>query len=184
MDPQVFYLLHSMPEPALFGLDLHTIIGMVIHLISVIVLFIFLRKLLHKPVANFLKKREERIEGDLQFAEEEKSMAKALKIEYEQKVKDIEREKSEVLEAARKVAAERAKESEAAAKSEAETIKARALKEVELEQERAKAEVKKAIIDCSSVMVAKFLTKAIDADTQEQLFNETMAELEELAWHN
>ena len=185
MGPQLFFnLLQSVPQERLFGLDGHTLIGIIIQLASVIVLFVILKKLLHKPVTDFLKKREDRIEGDLQLAENEKVKANQFKLEYEQKVKDIAREREEILDAARKVAAERAKETEAAARSEAETIKTRALKDVELEQERAKAEVKQAIIECSSAMVSKFLTRAIDAEMQEKLFNETMAELEDVAWHN
>ena len=44
--------------------------------------------------------------------------------------------------------------------------------------------MKQAVIDISSLMVTKFLTRTIDADAHEQLFKETMAELEEMAWHN
>ena len=184
MNPQIIYLLQSVPQERLFGLDSQTLIAVVIQLITIIVLFVVLKLLLHKPVAKFLKNREDRIEGDLQYAEEEKTKANQLKIEYEQKIKDIELEKIELLDAAKKIADEKARETETAAKTEAETIKARALKEVEIEHERAKAEVKKVIIDCSSAMVAKFLARTIDAETHEQLFNETMAELEEVAWHN
>ena len=184
MNPQIFYLLQSAPQEALFRLDVHTVISFIIQIVSVIVLFIVLKKLLHEPITNFLKSREERIEGDLQNAEDEKTKANALRLEYEQKVKEIEREKEEVLGEARRMATDRAKEVEMAAKSEAETIRARAQKDIELEQERAKAEVKKAIIECSSTMVAKFLARTIDAETQEQLFNETMAELEDVVWHS
>ena len=184
MNPQIFSLLTSMPEEALFRLDSHTIVSMVIQLISIIILFVILKKVLHKPVGDFLKKREERIEGDLQYAEDEKVKASKLKIEYEQKITDIEREKNEILDAARKLAADRTKESEAVAKTEAETIKARALKEIALEEERAKSEMKQAVIDVSSLMVAKFMARTIDAATHEKLFDETMAELEEMAWHN
>lgn len=184
MNPQMSFLLQSAPQEALFRLDIHTVISFGIQIVSVAVLFIVLTKLLHKPVTEFLKKREERIENDLQNAEDEKAKAGALRIEYETKVREIEREKEEVLSEARRSSAERAKEIEAAAKSEADSIRARAQKDLELEQERAKAEVKQAIIDCSSVMVAKFLTRTMDAELQEQLFNETVAELEDVAWHN
>ena len=184
MNPQLFYLLTTVPQERLFGLDGQTIVSFVIQLISVVVLFVVLKKLLHKPVGDFLKKREDRIEGDLAFVEDEKTKATKFKLEYEQKLKDIEQEKNEILDAARKLASDRAKESENAAKVEAETIRARAIKDIELEQERAKAEVKRAVIETSSVMVAKILKRSIDEKVHEELFNETMAELEEVAWHN
>ena len=185
MSPQFFnILMATQPEPQLFGINMQTLVVAAIQLVIVVILFIVLKKLLHKPVSDFLKKREDRIAGDLQYADDEKAKANALKLEYEQKVKEIDREKAEVLDAARKQAEDRTKEAEAVARSEADAIRARAQKDIELEQERAKAEVKQAIIECSSTMVAKFLTRTIDAEMQEQLFNETMAELEDVAWHN
>ena len=184
MNPQVFNILTSVPEEALFRLDSHTLVGFAIQLISIIILFVILKKLLHKPVGDFLKKREDRIEKDLQYAEDEKVKVNSLKLEYEQKIREIEREKEEVLSDARKLASDRAKEIEATAKSEADSMRTRAQKDIELEQERSKAEVKTAIVECSSAMVAKFLARSIDAETQEKLFNETMAELEDVAWHS
>ena len=184
MDPQFVYLLQAMPEPQLFGLNVQTLIVAAIQLASVFILFIILRKLLHKPVGDFLRKRAERIEGDLKYAEDEKASANKFKLEYEQKVKDIEREKAEILDSARKIAEDRKKESEAVAKAEADSIKARAQKEISLEQERAKAEVKQAIIETSSLMASKFLARAMDSDLQDKLFDEAMAELEDVAWHS
>jgi len=183
VNPQMLLLLAA--EGYVFpGIGMMTVIQAVAQLFSVVVLFVILRKLLHKPIGDFLRKRAERIENDLKYAEDEKASANALKAEYEQKLKDIELEKAGILETARKLASEKAKESEAAAKTEAEVIRTRALKDIELEQERAKSELKDAVISISSVMAAKFLEKAIDEATHEQLFNETMAELEGLAWHN
>jgi F-type H+-transporting ATPase subunit b len=173
-----------MPPGRLFGLDDQTLIQIVAHIFNITLFVILLRWLLYKPVREFLKKREERIKGDIDFAEAEKAKANELKLQYEQEVKEIDNEKYEILESARKLAVEKSKESEVAAKAEADAIKARALKEIEMEQDRVKDEVKKTVIDVSTVMVAKFLSGAIDEEAQNRLFDETMAELEEIAWHN
>jgi F0F1-type ATP synthase membrane subunit b/b' len=53
-----------------------------------------------------------------------------------------------------------------------------------MERERAADEMKKSVIEISSAIAAKFLTKSIDADEHEKLFNETLAELEGIAWHS
>jgi F-type H+-transporting ATPase subunit b len=168
----------------MFGIDAQTLVQMGIHFLNIAILAYVLRRLLYKPVTEFLKKREERIKGEIDFAEQEKSKAIELKLKYEQMVKDINDEKYEILEAARKLAADKSKESDAAAKVEAEAIKSRAFKEIEMAQENAKDEVKKAVIDVSALMVSKFVARTMDDETQEQLFNETMAELEGIAWHN
>ena len=182
MDP--FFLLQSLPPGRLFAIDEQTIAQMVFILINAAVLAFVLSKLLYKPVLKILTDRRERIQAEVESAEQNKADAIKLKAEYEQKMKDITSEKNEILEAARKLASEKSKEQMAEAKSEADALRTRAQKEIELEQERAKSEMKQAVIDISSVMVTKFLTRTIDAEAQEQLFNETMAELEEIKWHN
>ena len=139
---------------------------------------------LRKPAKDFLQNRAENVKNEMEHAESEKAKANELKLQYEQKVKDVDKEKLEILEAARALAAEKTKEAEVADAAEANAIKARAHKEIEMEQERIKENVKKTVIDVSSAMCAKFLTQAIDEETQERLFNETMAELEGIAWHN
>jgi len=183
LNPQVFFLL-EIPAGRLFGLDGQTLIQIVIQLLNVSLLAYVLTRLLYKPVRHFLNERTNKIQDQLEFAEEEKTKAMELRTEYEQKVRDIAREKDEILDAARKLAAEKTKEQLDAAKTEAETVKVRALKEIEMERDRVKDEIKKSIIDVSSVMTAKFLTKSIDADVHEQLFNEAIAELEEIPWQN
>ena len=182
MDP--FFLLGAIPDGRLFALDEQTIVQVVLILLNVGLLAVILSWLLYKPVLQILYERRARILDDIQAAEKDKADAVKLKAEYEQLMKDVEQEKYDILEAARKQAAEKAKEQLAEAKTEAETVRARAQKEISLEQDRVKNEMRQAVINVSSAMVAKVLTKAIDADEQERLFNETLAELEEIAWHN
>lgn len=182
MDP--FFLLESLPPGRMFGLDEATIGQMLFLLINVAVLAFVLSKLLYKPVLQILHDRRARILEEVRTAEKDKTEALQLKAQYEQRLQEVEQEKYEILESARKVAAEKSNEQLALARTEAETVKSRALKEIALEQDRVKSEMKQQIIDVSSVMVTKFLARSIDAATHEQLFNETMAELEEIAWHN
>jgi F-type H+-transporting ATPase subunit b len=153
-------------------------------IVNVAILALVLTKILYKPVIKILNDRRERILAEVEDAEKSKAEAYQLKTKYEEIMKGVEQEKYDILETARKLAAEISKEQLAEAQDEANALRARAHKEIEMEQERAKSEMKQAVIDVSSVMAAKFLSRSIDADTHEQLFNETMAELEEIAWHN
>jgi F-type H+-transporting ATPase subunit b len=167
-----------------FGLDQQTLITAILVLINAAILAFVLTKLLYKPVLNILHERRAKILEDVQTAEKEKADALKLKAEYEQALKAVEQEKQDILSAARKLADDKGKEQIAEAKHEAETIKARAQKDIELEQERVKGEMKQAVIDVSSLMTSKFLTRTMDESTHEQLFNETMAELEGIAWRS
>ena len=181
MDP---FILLQFPEGRMFALDAQTLISMGIVLFNIAILAFVLSKLLYKPVLKILSDRQERILDEIRSAENSKSEALKLKAEYENILKNVEQEKNNILESARKLAEDKSKERLAEARNEAETVRVRAQKEIELEQERAKGEMKQAVIDISSLMVTKFLTRTIDAEAHEQLFNETMAELEEIAWHN
>jgi len=179
-----FFLLESLPADRLFALDEQTLTQIVFILINVVVLAIVLSYLLYKPVLQILFDRRARILGEIQTTKKNKDEAIKLKEQYELIMKDVEQEKHDILDAARKLATENSDAQLAEARNEADTAKARAFREIELEQERAKDEMKQAVIDISSIMVSKFLSRNISADEHEKLFNETMAELEEIAWHN
>ena len=179
-----FFILQNLPEGRLFALDLQVVVTSVIVLINVAILAYVLSKLLYRPVLRILHERRVRILEDVQTAEKDKIEALKLKEQYEMIMKNANQEKYEILESARKLAVEKSREQVEEARAEAESIKARALKEIELEQERAKSEMKQAVIDVSSSMVLKFLSRTIEEDVHQLLFDETMAELEEIAWHS
>jgi F-type H+-transporting ATPase subunit b len=179
-----FSFLLSNPPGRMFGLDQQMFIQMLFIFINVSILALILSKLLYKPIINILANRRERIQKEVAEAEQNRAEAIRLKAEYEQIMSGAEQEKYDILETARKMAADKSKEQIAEARVEADALRVRAHKEIEMEQERAKSEMRQAVIDVSSVMVAKFLTRTIDEETQQRLFDEAMAELEELAWHN
>lgn len=180
----LFFFLQYVPAPRMFALDEYALRQMVFLLINVAVLAFIMSKLLYKPVLQILHDRRARILDEINSAEKNKAEALKFKAEYEQRMQQVEAEKYDILESARKLAEEKSKERLAAAKAEADAAKTRAQREIELEQERAKSEMRQAVIDISSIMVTKFLDRSIDEQTHEQLFKETMAELEEISWHS
>jgi F-type H+-transporting ATPase subunit b len=172
------------PRGRIFDLDQQTVISAVIVLFNVALLAFIMSKLLYKPVRQMLFDRTNRIREQLRHAEESVQSADTMKAEYEQALKGVDTERNEILEAARKLAADRTREQEAEARTAAEAIKSRAMREIEQERARANDEIKRAVIDISTVMVSKFLTKEMDAETHDRLFEETLAELEGVAWHS
>ena len=168
----------------LFGVDAHLVINAVANLINVAVLAALLAYLLYKPVRNILRKRTEKIQGQLTQAEEEMTRAMELRREYEQKIEDIEREREDILGEARKTASETGRRLVADAKKEADALKDRAAQNVEMEWERAESEMRTAIIDVSAVMAEKFVKLAINKETHDRLFDETIADLEGMTWRD
>ena len=178
MNPQLLSLLEAIPASRVFGLDQQTAIQIGIQLVNISVLAVFLSRFLYKPVREFLAKRTLRIQEQIQYAEAGVEQNTHLKAEYERKIKEVEQERSDILEAARKQAAERSKDMLARAKVEAEAIKSNATKDVALEQERAKDEMRISIINVSSALAEKFVKLSIDQNTQDKLFTDALAELE------
>jgi F-type H+-transporting ATPase subunit b len=163
-----------------FGLDQQTLFQIMVLLINVAILAFFLSKFLYKPVRQMLYDRTDRIRNQLRNADEENKAANALKAQYEAKIKDIQIEREQILDAARKEAAERGKQILDEAKTEADTIRDRAMRNVEMEQERVKDEMRQSIIELSGVMAQKFVARSMDQGTRDTLFDEVMAELKDV----
>jgi F-type H+-transporting ATPase subunit b len=170
------FLLNA--EPRLFGMDLQTFLQMLPHLFNFILLAVLLTFILYKPVLAFLHERANRIAKELDEAEANRAAAKTLKEQYEQRLKDIEMERTAILDDARKQAMERRNRDIAEAKKEIESLKARAEIEIEAEKNRVKDQMEQSIVEISSEMAGKLLTVTIDPSIHNRLFEEAMAELE------
>ncbi|MCL1807879.1 MAG: ATP synthase F0 subunit B [Oscillospiraceae bacterium] len=168
----------------LFGLDQQTLLQAGSHLLNVGLLAIVLSWLLYKPVRNMMQKRTERIRDQLDHAADELAKAGELKALYEQKLRDIEKEKDVIIDAARKQATDTGRRLVEEAKEEAETVKTRAHANVEMEWEHAQSGMKQAILEVSAAMAGKMVAAALNKEAQEKLFDETMAELEGTSWRS
>lgn len=166
----------------LFDLDLQLLCDAVLMIIAVFFLFLIASNLLFNPVRNLLKNRQEKIQNDLDSAKEDKEQASALKIEYEEKLKSIDKEAEAILSEARAKALKTSDQIVAKAKEEAADIIARANKEVELEKQKVADDVKKEMINLASVMAGKVVKASIDTTVQDSLIDETLKEIGESTW--
>ena len=78
--------------PRLFDLDLQLIADSVLMIIAVFSLFLIASHFLFNPVRDMMEKRQERIKSELDTAASDMENAKALKEEYETKLKEIDKE--------------------------------------------------------------------------------------------
>ena len=167
-----------LPPGRPFGMDAQTFLQVAANFINFAVLAIIMAVLLYRPVREILKKRNERIQGQLSQAEDTMTKATELRTTYEQKIKDISFEREEILSEARKQAAETSRKMVSAAKSEADAIRERVSAEVKSEWDRAKPEIHAAIIDVTSAMAEKFVTLTLDKEAYDKMFAETIADME------
>lgn len=166
----------------LFNLDFQLITDSVITIIAVFVLFLCLSHFLFNPARKMLSKRSEKIADDISSAQKDRTDAEAMKAEYEEKLKDVNKEAESILADARKRGLENENRIIAQAKEEAAAILERARTEAELEKQKAADEVKKEMITVASAMASKFVEQSMDATVQNRLIDETLKEMGESTW--
>ena len=168
----------------LFDLDLQLLADATLTAISVFVLFLLASYLLFNPARDLLKKRQEKIKGDIDSANKDKEDAAALKAEYDAKMKDIQKESEEILGEARRKAKANEAQIIAEAKEEAVRIRKNAENEALLEKQKAYDEMKQEMINIASLMAGKVVAKSIDTTIQESLVEETLKEVGDKTWQS
>jgi F-type H+-transporting ATPase subunit b len=150
--------------------------------IAIFVLFFFLSNVLFEPVKKVLANRTEKIKNDIESASKDKEDAAALKAEYDERLKSIEKEKEEILSSARKKAQKREAEIVEEANAEAARIIARANQEIELEKSKVSDDMRKEIVRVATAMAAKIIEQQIDESKQDALIEDTLKEMGGSTW--
>ena len=166
----------------LFNLDFQLLHDAILVALAVFVLFLVMSYLLFNPARDLLKKRQEKIQNDIDTAEADKKEALAVKAEYESKMKSVDHEAEEILSAARKKALANEAQIVADAKEEAARIIKQANAEAELERKKAADDMKKEMIEIASLMAGKVVAASIDTTIQNTLVEETLREVGDQTW--
>lgn len=166
----------------LFDLDMQLVHDTILLAIAVFFLFLAMSYLLFNPVRKMLEDRKLKIKGELDDAAADKADAAALKAQYEEKLKDIDKEAEAILSEARQKALRNEAKIVEEAKAEAARIIARAGEEALLEKKRVVDEMKQEMIAVASAMAAKVISANIDVNIQNQLVDETIKEMGDSTW--
>ena len=168
----------------LFTLDAQFLFDTVVMALSMLVMFSLLSYFLFNPVRDMLEKRKQRVADDQETAKREKEEAIAFKEEYDQKLKQVDKEAEAILSAARKKAMQNEAKIIAEAKEEAARIIERANAQIELEKKHALDDMKQEMITIASMMAQKVVAASIDTNVQESLIEETLKEMGEGTWRS
>ncbi len=168
----------------LFDLTGQLLQDAILMIIAVFVLFLVASHFLFNPVRDMLQKRQDKIKNELENAQESMESADALKAEYEDKLKNIDKEAESILTQARKKALDNENRIIAQAKEEAAAIIRQAKTEAELEKQKAADEVKREMISVARMMAEKVTAGAVNASIQDGLVEETLKEIGENTWLN
>lgn len=169
-------------DPRIFGLDPQTLFDTSVVLVAMLVLFFLLSYLLFDPARKLLQKRKDLIAQQLAEAETTKQDALALKEEYDSRLAKVEEESAVMLAQARQKAKSRADEIVEEAGDEAHRIVTRAEREVALQKDKVRDEMKQEMVQVASLMAGRFVSESIDEKMQAELIDETLKEMSEQTW--
>jgi len=174
--------IDAAPEGRIFALDQQLLIDIGIQLLNACVLVAALSFFLYKPVRKFMQNRAEGIKNQLSAASDKEAKADELKALYEKKLEELEKERAGVLESAHGLAFKKSRQLMIDARKEILEMKEQAASEIQAERERAKEEMRPHMIEIAQTLAEKFVSQCIDQDTQNALFDKTIAELGDMQW--
>ena len=166
----------------LFNIDAQLLFDTVVMACSMLVLFTAMSYLFFNPVRDMLEKRKQRVADEQETAKKEREEAIVYKEEYEQKLKEADKEAQVILSEARKKAMKNEEKIVAEAKEEAARIVDRARNEIELEKKRALDDMKQEMISIATMMAGKAVAASVDVNIQDSLIDETLKEMGEQTW--
>lgn len=166
----------------IFGLDIQLGFDVILQAIAVFIMFLLLSYILFEPVRKMLENRKNKIAGQLDQAAADQEEAAKLKAEYDEKLKNVEKEADEILAQARKKALKREENIVAEAKEEAARIISSANREVELQKAKVKDQMKQEMIQVAVLMAGKIIAGQIDAKEQNKLIDQTLQEMGDKTW--
>ena len=166
----------------IFGLDPQLLVDSAITILAMFFVFLLLSYLLFNPARILMEKRQEGIREQMETAAREKQDAIQFKAEYDEKIKNVQKETDEILSEARKKALKKESVMLEEAREEAAQIVARANREVELEKSKVKDEMKQEIINVATAMAGKIVASSLDESKQSQLLADTLEEMGDETW--
>lgn len=145
--------------------------------INLIILYVFLKKLLFKPVKRMIDSRQKEIDDLYADAEQKRTEAEADREAYEEKLRHAEEESEQILRSAQRRAQLREEEILREADETARRTLKRADEQVELEKRRAINEVKDEVSGMAVEIAASILARDIKAEEHSAMIDDFLREL-------
>lgn len=176
--------LLTLPPGDIISFDAELIKNLIIIWINVMILVAILAFILYKPIIKFMNNRSQTIKNKLDHAKTTLDEADDLKEQYEGKLKDIDKEREEILTQAYKKAMERSEHILKEAREEAESIYTLTMAELEEERESVQEDLKRELIELSILVAGKIIDQSLDEEAHDELIEEALQDWEEGLWLN
>ena len=149
-------------------------------IISFVLLIVLLSRFVKKPLAAFLSRRQAEVQNAIEQSARKKEEAEVLLAEWQRKVDSLNREIQDLHQRIRAEGEAEQKKIVSRAKEEGEKIRQQAGVIAEQELGKARAALKKEMVDLSVELAEKLLKEAIQPQDQERLIREYIGKVREL----
>lgn len=158
--------------------------NMLFQLINTLVMFLFLRKLLFKPVTEFVQKRQDEIENKILDAEKQNQQSEALRTQLNQKMAGAEEEGRHIIREAAIRAEARAEEIIKEAHVDIVNLKAAAKQDIEQERRKALNALKDEIAHLTILAASKIVERDIDEGAHRAYIQQFIDGVGDSKWQN
>ena len=140
--------------------------------INLLILFLFLRKILFKPVKNMIDSRQKEVDDMYAAAERSQTDAEALKREYELRMQKANEESEQILRTAVRKAQLKEEEILREADAAAARTQRRAEEQIELEKKQAINAIKDEVSDMAIGIAAAVIERDVDKSEHEAMIDD------------
>ena len=144
---------------------------------NLLIIYLFLKKILFKPVKNMIDSRQKEVDDMYAGAEEAEANAKAMKAEYEEKLANANTESEEILRTAQRRAILKEEEIIKEAAVEATRIRDRATEEIAMEKKRMLGEIKDEVSGMAIDIASAVIGREVSASEHDKFIDNFIDEL-------
>lgn len=145
--------------------------------IAFLIIFFVMSKFAWPTILKMMEDRENKIQGDLDAAEEAKTQAQSDAKAYEERLAAAEREAAEIVAAAKREAEEERSRILAKAQKDASATIAKARDAVEAERKKAMVQLSGSVVDLSVEIAGKIIGNDLDDEAHRALAEKYLAEV-------
>ena len=150
--------------------------------ITVLVLFLILKKFFFEKVHNFMEERENEVRTQFETAEENNRLAEQKLMDYEERIKNYQSEGREIIKAAKDDAKVQAQSILDDAKEKARVAIEKSEAELERQKNNARRELKDEIGSLAVMAAERIIEKELSDRNQSEIVDKIIREAEEERW--
>jgi F-type H+-transporting ATPase subunit b len=144
------------------------------------ILFFLLTKLLYRPLLDYLDRRRNEVEATLKEADRTRQEAEDRLEEYRKRLAGAEEEGREIKFQARAEGQKEREEILSQARLEASRVMERGRQEIDLQEKKARARLRKETVDLSINIAEKLMVRKLDREEQRKIIQRSIHEMEEM----